>query len=169
MSSFLDPTFCPHQELQGVIFDCDGTLIDSMGAWLPSWVHACTKYGLVITEARFWGFAGVPLPDIVATLYADAHGGEQPSEAFVDEFLAEKRAFHNAHEAEAGHPPAIECVIARVRYYKARGLKVAVASSGLRDIVERCVERRERSCLLKLCRLHVVASRMACRHGCVLQ
>ena len=120
------------------MFDCDGTLIDSMSAWLPSWYHASAKFGLVMTEARFWGFAGVPLPDIIAEIYGDAHAGASPPDGFVAEFLACKRAFHAAQEAEAGHPPAIEAVIRRVRHYKARGIKVAIASSGLRDIVERC-------------------------------
>ena len=123
--------------LEGVIFDCDGTLIDSMGAWLPSWQHACGLHGLSITEARFWGFAGVPLPDIVAAVYADAHPGETPSHEFVTDFLKDKRAFHSAQEAASGHPPAIDCVVRRVHYYKSRGIKVAIASSGLRDVVER--------------------------------
>lgn len=37
-------------ELEAVIFDCDGTLVDSMGAWIPSWKHACSLHGLTITE-----------------------------------------------------------------------------------------------------------------------
>jgi beta-phosphoglucomutase-like phosphatase (HAD superfamily) len=53
------------------------------------------------------------------------------------QFLADKRTFHTAQEATAGHPPAIACVTNRIHYYKSRGIKVAVASSGLRDIVER--------------------------------
>jgi len=127
-------------EVEGAIFDCDGTLIDSMGAWLPSWQHTCEKYGLEMTEGRFWGFAGVPLPDIVAGVYGDKHDGAAPSAEFVAEFLAEKRAFHNSQEASTGAPPAIACVIKLVHEYKQRGIKVAVASSGLRDIVERHCE-----------------------------
>jgi beta-phosphoglucomutase-like phosphatase (HAD superfamily) len=93
-----------------------------------------------MTEARFWGFAGVPLPDIVAGVYGDKHDGAAPSPEFVAEFLAEKIAFHKSQEAVTGAPPAIECVVNLVHEYKKRGIKVAVASSGLRDAVERHCE-----------------------------
>ena len=124
-------------EVEGAVFDCDGTLIDSMSAWLPSWQYACGQYGLEMTESKFWGFAGVPLPDIVRSIYAEAHGGERASDAFVDEFLTCKKTYHKSQEAKNGSPPAIGCVIALVKAYVARGVPVAIASSGLRDIVER--------------------------------
>ena len=125
------------EQVEGAIFDCDGTLIDSMSAWLPSWQHACSKYDLEMTETKFWGFAGVPLPDIVQSLYSEAHGGERASDDFVEKFLKCKKAFHAEAEKKNGSPPAIECVISLVKKYKARGIPVAIASSGLRDIVER--------------------------------
>ena len=125
------------EEVEGAIFDCDGTLIDSMSAWLPSWQYACSQYRLQMTEAKFWGFAGVPLPDIVRSIYAEAHDGERANDAFVEQFLKCKKKFHAEAEAKAGSPPAIDCVINLVRGYIARGVPVAIASSGLRDIVER--------------------------------
>ncbi len=79
----------------------------------------------------------MPLPDIVRALYVCAHAGEAPSQEFVDAFLKEKIAFHGEREAVAGPPPAIECVVARARAYKSRGVKIAIASSGLRSAVER--------------------------------
>ena len=87
-------------EVEGAVFDCDGTLIDSMSAWLPSWQYACGQYGLEMTESKFWGFAGVPLPDIVRSIYAEAHGGERASDAFVDEFLTCKKTYHKSQEAK---------------------------------------------------------------------
>ena len=41
-------------EVKGAIFDCDGTLVDSMGAWLPSWEAAAKEFGLTISEEQFW-------------------------------------------------------------------------------------------------------------------
>ena len=73
----IGPHFVADADLAGLLFDCDGTLIDSMSAWLPSWQYACGQYGLEMTESKFWGFAGVPLPDIVRSIYAEAHGGER--------------------------------------------------------------------------------------------
>lgn len=128
--------FVPECDVQGAIFDCDGTLIDSMLAWLPSWQHTCKLHGMIMTEQKFWGFAGVPLPDIVTRLYAEVHN-ENPSEEFIQSFLEEKMRFHKAHEDVTGSPVAIECVVAIARDFKARGVKIAIASSGLRSAVER--------------------------------
>ena len=33
-------------DVKGAVFDCDGTLVDSMSAWLPSWKAACMRFGL---------------------------------------------------------------------------------------------------------------------------
>ena len=41
-------------EVKGAVFDCDGTLVDSMGAWLPSWEAAAKEFGLTISEEQFW-------------------------------------------------------------------------------------------------------------------
>lgn len=107
-----------------------------MRMWLPCWYHACEKFDLVITEERFWNLIGTPIHDIVIAIYLDKHN-EKPSESFIESFLAEKRSFHEAHEADVGSPPSIECVVALVHEFKAKGIKVAIASSGLRIMVER--------------------------------
>jgi beta-phosphoglucomutase-like phosphatase (HAD superfamily) len=124
------------EELEGAIFDCDGTLIDSMLSWLPSWTATCSMYGLSITEGDFWGFAGLPLPDIVSKLYFAKHG-ETPSDTFIQQFLASKMECHKAHEQIFGVPRTIECVVSLARSYKSKGIKIAIASSGLRGSVER--------------------------------
>jgi beta-phosphoglucomutase-like phosphatase (HAD superfamily) len=123
-------------DIEGAIFDCDGTLIDSMRMWLPCWYHACEKFDLTMTEEMFWNLIGTPIHDIVIAIYESRHG-EKPSEKFIETFLAEKRKFHESHELEAGSPSAIECVVKLVHEYKAKGIKVAIASSGLREMVER--------------------------------
>lgn len=89
-----------------------------------------------MTEERFWNLIGTPIHDIVIAIYEDKHG-IAPTDEFVAEFLAEKRSFHEQHEKSAGSPPAIECVVSLVHEYKSKGIKVAIASSGLREMVER--------------------------------
>jgi beta-phosphoglucomutase-like phosphatase (HAD superfamily) len=53
-------------ELQGLIFDCDGTLVDTMPAYWDSWTKLCTKYGLSLTQERFYSWAGTPVRDMIA-------------------------------------------------------------------------------------------------------
>ena len=117
------------------LFDVDGTLVDSMGRFFPSWNEAGADYGLSMTEAEFYGYAGMPLPDIVEDLYRKCKG-EAPPEGFVAEFLATKKAKHAAREAIDGPPPVIACVAAIARAWAARGVPVVCATSGLRDHVE---------------------------------
>ena len=57
--------FIDEQEVKGLLFDCDGTLLDSMPLFFHSWQTACPQYGLSMSEDEFYGFAGMPLPDIV--------------------------------------------------------------------------------------------------------
>jgi len=117
------------------LFDVDGTLVDSMGRFFPSWNEAGADYGLSMTEAEFYGYAGMPLPDIVEDLYRRCKGTEPP-DGFVAEFLATKKAKHAAREARDGPPPVISCVAAIARAWAARGVPVVCATSGLRDHVE---------------------------------
>ena len=117
------------------LFDVDGTLVDSMGRFFPSWNEAGKEYGLSMTEAQFYGYAGRPLPDIVEDFYR-TNKGEDPPVGFVEEFLAMKKRCHSIREARDGPPPLIECVGTIARAWAAQGVPVVCATSGLRDHVE---------------------------------
>ena len=121
--------------VKGHLFDVDGTLIDTMPLFFRSWIDVCDGFGLSITEHQFYGFAGLPLPEIVRRLYHAAKGCDPPKD-FVDRFLAAKKAAHNVNEARLGSPPPIACVARLARQAVAAGVPVCVATSGLRDHVE---------------------------------
>lgn len=119
------------------LFDVDGTLVDSMSRFFPSWGEAGAKHGgLCMPEDQFYDYAGRPLPDIVEDLYRKQHSGADPPEGFVAAFLESKKRFHARREERDGPPPAIECVAAIARAWKAQGIPVVCATSGLRDHVE---------------------------------
>ena len=54
----------PERELQATLFDVDGTLVDSMPRFFPSWNDAGARHGITMSEDEFYAFAGMPLPDI---------------------------------------------------------------------------------------------------------
>ena len=114
----------------------DGTLVDTMPRYFPSWISACEINGLSITERQFYQLAGVPLPDIVKVLHNDKHG-KDPTPEFVEKFIKDKKAAHAEYEAEHGMPPAIKVVVEHVK--KAVKLvgkaRVACATSSSRTAV----------------------------------
>ena len=147
------PRSLTEEETAALIFDVDGTLIDTMAGFYPSWVDVCEPRGLLpFSLDDFYGFAGVPVPDIAIALYRRKHGAA-PSAEWLDAFvrpppprlppappqhppqLVDKKAAHKAREATAGMPKAIECVVAIAREAAARGVPVAVATSGVRCVL----------------------------------
>jgi beta-phosphoglucomutase family hydrolase len=56
---------------RGLIFDCDGTLVDSMPLHYQVWVTVLRRYDLEFTEARFYQWAGVPVEEIIRRLASE--------------------------------------------------------------------------------------------------
>lgn len=95
--------------LQALLFDFDGTLVDSMGRFFPSWNTAGAKFGVSMTEAAFYSYAGLPLPEIVRILHREQKGGEA-DEAFVAAFLEAKCQAHEEYEQQVSFAPAAPTV-----------------------------------------------------------
>src|SRR3569832_872892 len=113
--------------IQGLIFDCDGTLADTMPLHWKAWQSVTRKHKLHFPEDRFYALGGVPSRDILKMLSL---------EQGIPLDLLEV-----SHEKEAAYLPLIpevteiECVvkIARENYGK---IPMAVASGGVKPIIE---------------------------------
>ncbi|MBC8326528.1 MAG: HAD-IA family hydrolase [Verrucomicrobia subdivision 3 bacterium] len=53
---------------RALIFDCDGTLADSMPLHWRAWNSVCQHNGIKLSEARFYKLGGVPSQKILAML-----------------------------------------------------------------------------------------------------
>eukprot|EP00400_MALV-I_sp_L67-5_P001113 gene1113-293_t len=130
----------PHRvsddELEGAVFDVDGTLLDTMPLFYPGWpaTGKMPEFDLKCSEYDFYRLAGKPLKDIVRALHLDQKG-EEPTEDFIERFLKKKIAWSHSDEKDRGHPPPITCIIDISKEYKKRGVKVAIATSGLAEFV----------------------------------
>jgi HAD superfamily hydrolase (TIGR01509 family) len=110
----------------GLIFDCDGTLADTMPLHYDAWVRALRERGGQLPEPLFYELAGVPTVDIVRVLNQRFGTALDPEEtAHAKEALYEELLPQAA---------PIEPVVAWVHEYRGR-LPLAVASGGLRRLV----------------------------------
>ncbi len=114
--------------MTALIFDCDGTLADTMPAHYRAWLEILRPYGIELPEQRFYALGGMPTAKIVELLFAEA-GQEGVDVARItrlkeEGFLAQMAAVR---------PIAKVVEVARL----ARGqLPMAVASGGYRHMVE---------------------------------
>lgn len=113
----LDPK--AFEKYDALIFDCDGTLVDTMPNHYKSWVATLDKYGIPFNYERFYSLAGVPTVDIVALLSKEYDQTVDP-----EKVAQEKDEHFHQHLAEA---KPIQEVINIARIYLGEK-KMAVAS-----------------------------------------
>ena len=120
----------PDRPFAGYIFDCDGTLVDSMPLHYRAWSASFRHHGAPFEwdEARFYASAGVPDREIVAELNAEY--GCQLDGDKIHETKAEWFVRH-LHELTP-----VDAVAAIVREFHARGEKIAVATGSDISIVD---------------------------------
>ena len=112
--------------IQGLIFDCDGTLVDSMPLHMRAWEHAMTKAAAVWDYDFFYSKKGMEEMEIV-DLYNQQFGAALDSIATV-------RMKHEYFHAHASEFKPIQSVVDIVWRYKDR-LPMAVASGSTRENV----------------------------------
>ncbi|MBM3981950.1 MAG: HAD-IA family hydrolase [Planctomycetes bacterium] len=117
----------------GLIFDCDGTLADTMPAHYKAWLALLAPYGIAFPEPRFYAMGGMPTASIIRVLAAEV-GVAVPD---VDGMVLEKERGFLTH---LGAVARIEPVIAIATAYRG-ALPMAVASGGYRDTVTRTLDR----------------------------
>ena len=77
----------------GLIFDCDGTLADTMPAHYKAWLAMLGPFNIPFPEPRFYAMGGMPTGSIIRVLAADA--GVTVSD--VDAMVLEKEALFLTH------------------------------------------------------------------------
>jgi len=119
------------QQPEGLIFDCDGTLADTMPLHWRAWQVISARHGFRFEEDRFYALGGVPSREILEMLSREQGLG-------LDHFSV-------AREKEAEYLPLIAQVepintvvaIAQESYGR---LPMAVASGGTRRVIEQVLD-----------------------------
>ena len=118
-------------EPKALIFDCDGTLADTMPLHWRAWEFITQRHGLDFPQKRFYELGGVPARDILKMLSAEQNVSLDPIAV--------------ATEKEAAYIPFLPEVrviepVARIAREHAGKLPMAVASGGIRDHVNKVLE-----------------------------
>ncbi len=114
--------------VEGVIFDCDGTLADTMPLHYRAWAETLALSGAEMSEAMFYELGGVATAEIVRILN-EQYGDCLP----VAETAAAKE---RRYEELLPQAPAIRPVAALARSLCGR-VPLAVASGGIRRLVDK--------------------------------
>jgi beta-phosphoglucomutase family hydrolase len=115
-------------QASGVIFDCDGTLVDSMPVHYLAWHRTMTEAGITFEEERFYALGGMPTHRIIEML-------SQEQKIAVDPHVTaqqKENAFLALIHLLEPIPIVVE-VAATLRGKK----PIAVASGGFRDVIQK--------------------------------
>ena len=126
-------TWTPPPGTAALIFDCDGTLADTMPVHYRAWVAMLDRHGIPFSEARFYELGGIPTARIIGILATD-HGVTVGDLAAM---VHEKESAFLEYLPEIVAVPAVLAVAAAYRGV----LPMAVASGGYRDVVRQTLHR----------------------------
>lgn len=116
----------PNKKYSGYIFDCDGTLADTMPLHFRAWSRAMTEEGADFPEDLFYSWGGRPTAEII-TLLNERCGLAMPIEATVHR--KERYFLELLHEVQPITP-----IVEFAEKLKGHA-PIAVASGGHRELV----------------------------------
>jgi beta-phosphoglucomutase family hydrolase len=122
----------PRRDYAAIIFDCDGTLTDSMPVHYVAWHHTMTAHGIEFPEDRFYALGGMPSDQIIRLL------AEEQAVAIDAVTAAQQKEAAFLERLHLLEP--IETVLHVADFFRHR-IPLAVASGGGREIVLKQLEK----------------------------
>lgn len=120
-------------QFEGIIFDLDGTLVDTMPAHYLAWRQTAEGHGLVLSEDRFYELGGVPTTRIF-TMLSEEQGIEIDPEAAA---IQKEEAFVSLLSEVEPIQPVLEVV--QENHGK---VPMAVATGAMRWVMERILKEQ---------------------------
>lgn len=109
---------------KALIFDMDGTLLNTISIHYQAWETVCRKYGIKVNKEYFLALTGRPIMEIATTLVADHAARVKP-----EVLLMEKEALVKAHNK----PIELIEPIVKLVYNYANVLPMAVGTGSNRE------------------------------------
>jgi len=119
-------------EIRGLIFDCDGTLADTMPAHYEAWMTVLARYDLAMSEERFYALGGWPTKRVAELLV-----GESGRPVDVERIAHEKETLfeQSLHLVRAIEPVAVVVASEQGK------LPMAVATGATQAICQRILRQ----------------------------
>ncbi len=114
--------------MDALIFDCDGTLADTMPAHYLSWLETLAPYGIDVPEDRFWALGGWTAEAIVTVLAREQGVALDPAAVAVEK--------DQSYEKHISGVRPISPVVGVALAHRGR-LPMAVATGGTRIFCEK--------------------------------
>jgi len=122
----------PAGDFKAYLFDCDGTVVDSMPLHLIAWQRALGEWGCTFTPEQFYGWGGLPAVVVIETLNRE-QGLAMPAvvvaehkEEYYYELLPQLKL--------------IAEVVEHLRVARERGIPTAIVSGSTRESVVASLE-----------------------------
>ena len=104
-------------DVQGLLFDLDGTLVDNMHLHIQAWVDSGQKFKVDITPEMIKENAGIPTKQLIAKF-----NGEHKWNVPVSEFITYKQSRYRQIKANSGPIKKIKPVLSRGRAIRRNGI-----------------------------------------------
>ncbi len=117
--------------VRALVFDCDGTLADTMPVHYVAWVTELAEHGIAFPEAQFYGLAGMPTVAIIELLAGEQGVPLSPGQPAAISAANEARYVQALDQVR----PIPEVVAVAAHYRSA--LPMGVGSGGESWVVER--------------------------------
>jgi len=127
------PPWTPPAGTAGLIFDCDGTLADTMPAHYKAWLAMLGRFNIPFPEPRFYAMGGMPTASIIRVLAGEVGVVVTDVDAMV---LEKEQTFLTF----LGAVVPIEPVVTIAATHRGK-LPIAVASGGYRDTITRTLDQ----------------------------
>ena len=103
-----DTIWTPPAGTSGLIFDCDGTLADTMPAHYKAWTAMLGRHGIPFPEPRFYAMGGMPTAQIIRVLAGEVGVAVTDVDAMVFEKEEQMTTFSPPSKARStrGRTPA---------------------------------------------------------------
>ena len=124
-----EPLKLPEQTFKAHLYDCDGTLADTMAPHVEAWVEELKSHGVMIEGKLIYELAGMPATTTVEVIN-ERFGSKLDPKQIAQ--LKEDR-FHREYLNRIKPIPE---VVALLKKSYAEGIKIGVVSGGRKRIVE---------------------------------